>query len=177
MTQLTTSGALHALRLRNAVLGTLAPNATGRRYANAFMTPRRRSPEPPADADRVELPSGLVAWRRTPTSVHGRAVLLHGWESHAGHLDTLADALVAQGMQVFALDAPAHGASPGATAHPLAFAAALTDAVTAVGPVDVAIGHSMGGGAVLLAASEGLPVERVVSIAAPGTRVRQLMGQ
>lgn len=133
------------------------------------MSPRRRSSPPLPGADRLDLPNGLVAWRRTVDSPRGRTVLLHGWESHAGHLTTIADAMVDVGHEVIALDAPAHGASPGTVAHPVAFAQALTDLVATLGTVDVVVGHSMGGGAVLLAASEGLPVERIVTIGAPAS--------
>ncbi|MEO8226010.1 MAG: alpha/beta fold hydrolase [Gemmatimonadota bacterium] len=115
----------------------------------------------------LKLPYGDTAlcgweWGAGPT-----VVLAHGWGSRAGRWATLAPALVESGHRVVAYDAPAHGRSPGLGASLPEFARALSGVTKATGPVFAAVGHSLGGAAIALAASWGLELERAVLIAAP----------
>jgi pimeloyl-ACP methyl ester carboxylesterase len=158
---------LETLRLSNRLLGRVAPDSTAERARRLFFKPRRlpvRSPPPGARREQFGQWSAL---RFTPPAPVGRALLLHGWESGARHLSGLAARLCAQGAEVIALDAPAHGESPGEEAHPIAFAQALLEVGRALGPVDLVVGHSMGGGATLLALAEGLEARAAVLLASP----------
>ncbi|MDX2010999.1 MAG: alpha/beta fold hydrolase [Myxococcaceae bacterium] len=161
---------MRLLRLTNQVLGRVAPGAVGERARQIFMRPRPGRASSLPEAERLVLASGLVAWRRSPrVAPKGRVLALHGWESRAAHLRGLIGPLVDAGAEVVALDAPAHGDSPGREAHPVAFAQALHAAAAALGPFDAAFGHSMGGGALLLALAEGLPVARAAVLGAPSS--------
>jgi pimeloyl-ACP methyl ester carboxylesterase len=68
---------------------------------------------------------------------------------------------------VVALDAPAHGRSPGREADVVLFARALLEAASELPPLHAVIGHSMGGASALLATQLGLRSEALVTIAAP----------
>jgi pimeloyl-ACP methyl ester carboxylesterase len=134
-----------------------------------FMTPRRLPPrdwELPllARAERITLRFGLSAlrWGSGPT-----VLLMHGWEGRPTQFAELIKALVQAGYGVVALDAPAHGRSPGQEANVVGFARALLEAAGELPPLQAVIGHSMGGASALLATQMGLRAGAVVSIAAP----------
>jgi len=153
----------------NATVGWLAPHAVASRMYRGFMTPHER---PPHDwelpllgrAERITLRFGLSAlrWGSGPT-----VLLLHGWEGRPTQFATLIDALVQAGYGVVALDAPAHGRSPGREADVVLFARALLEAASELPPLHAVIGHSMGGASALLATQLGLRAEALVTIAAP----------
>jgi pimeloyl-ACP methyl ester carboxylesterase len=75
---------------------------------------------------------------------HPVALLAHGYASSKEWLFRYGEALAAAGFVCFDVDLPGHGASPrffssSGTAH------MLEEVARAVGPVDVFVGHSMGG--------------------------------
>jgi alpha-beta hydrolase superfamily lysophospholipase len=74
--------------------------------------------------------------------------------------------LVDAGYGVIALDAPAHGRSPGREANVVLFARALLEAASELPPLLAVIGHSMGGASALLATQMGLRCETLVTVAA-----------
>lgn len=153
----------------NASVGLVAPHALASKLRRDFMTPRETLPrdwELPllGLSERVTLRFGLSAlrWGSGPT-----VLLMHGWEGRPTQFAALIKALVKAGYGVVALDAPAHGRSPGQEATVVHFAHALLEAANELPPLKAVIGHSMGGASVLLATQLGLRAEAVVSIAAP----------
>lgn len=153
----------------NASIGLLAPYTLASKLCRAFMTPRTLPPrdwELPllAQAERVTLRFGLSAlrWGSGPT-----VLLMHGWEGRPTQFAELIKVLVNAGYGVVALDAPAHGCSPGREANVVLFARALLEAASELPPLKAVIGHSMGGASALLATQLGLRAEALVSIAAP----------
>src|SRR5690606_22274700 len=153
----------------NATLGRLAPQALASRLRREFMTPRELPPrdwELPllARAERITLRFGLSAlrWGSGPT-----VLMLHGWEGRPTQFAVLIDALVASGYGVVALDAPAHGRSPGREANVVLFARALLEAASELPPLKAVIGHSLGGASALLATQMGLRSDALVTISAP----------
>jgi pimeloyl-ACP methyl ester carboxylesterase len=160
---------LNWVRGFNATVGWVAPHAVASKMRREFMTPRTLPPrdwELPllARSERVTLRFGLSAlrWGSGPT-----VLLMHGWEGRPTQFAGLIDALVQAGYGVIALDAPAHGHSPGREANVVLFARALLEAAAELPPLKAVIGHSMGGASALLATQLGLRAEAVVSIAAP----------
>ncbi|WP_137817974.1 alpha/beta fold hydrolase [Pseudomonas sp. 2FG] len=153
----------------NATVGRLVPQAVASKMRREFMTPREL---PPRDwelpwlgrAERITLRFGLSAlrWGSGPT-----VLLLHGWEGRPTQFAALIEALVNAGYGVIALDAPAHGRSPGHEASVVLFARALLEAAGELPPLQAVIGHSMGGASALLATQLGLRTKAVVSISAP----------
>jgi pimeloyl-ACP methyl ester carboxylesterase len=139
-----------------------------------FRTPRRRPAKPweagvEASGQRHYSPSGLsyLAWELPTPRL--RAVALHGWEGRSTQWGPLALLLNSAGIEVIALDAPGHGKTDGSQADPLIFAKSLEVAVAELGPFDIGMGHSMGGGSLTLALSRGLPLKRAVIIASPAS--------
>ncbi len=167
-----TSPALTAFRASNAVLGRIAPKATGRRVGRTFTTPRPRPLRPwerevEAGAERITLTTGLSALHWAGTGP--RVLALHGWEGRATQFGALAGRLAPTGADITALDGPAHGSSIGTRANPVAFARALIDAERELGHFDVVVGHSMGAAAAGLAVSWGLAADKAVLIAGPSS--------
>ena len=152
-----------------------APSIVTAPVLDRLLHPRRlplRDWEKPALADtlRVTFRSGLSGLRWGDGT--GPVVLaMHGWEGRATHFRYIGEALASAGHSLLALDGPAHGASPGHVAHPRLVAEALIDAAAEIaterGRVHAVIGHSMGGGAVSYALSQGLDADRAVLIAGP----------
>ena len=153
----------------NATVGWVAPHTVASKMRRVFLTPRELPPrdwELPVlgQAERITLRFGLSAlrWGSGPT-----VLLLHGWEGRPTQFAVLIAALVEAGYGVVALDAPAHGRSPGREANVVLFARALLEAASELPPLHAVIGHSMGGSSALLATQLGLRTEALVTIAAP----------
>ena len=99
----------------NGTIGRIAPRWTAERMRRAFMMPGEWPPkdwELPllASSERVTLRFGLsvLRWGEGPA-----VLLLHGWAGRPTQFAHLIEQLVGAGYSVYALDAPAHGRSPG----------------------------------------------------------------
>lgn len=154
------------LQTLGRLLGSLMPSAAARLARRLATRPARGPSRPvPPGAEAITFRFGLAGLRwgdRGP-----RVLALHGWEGRAAQFRGLGERLAARGYQLIALDAPAHGRSPGKEANPLVFADAAVEAASELGPLHAVVGHSMGGAALLLAQSRGLQAGRSVAIAAP----------
>lgn len=149
------------------LVGSLFPGFAARVASVLATRPHRGRAglQVPDGAEPVTFRFGLrgLRWgQRGP-----RILALHGWQGHASQFDALACALAAAGFQVIAVDAPAHGRSPGTRAHAIAFADALLEIAPELGEVHAVVGHSMGGGAALYAMAGGLAADRAVIVASP----------
>lgn len=164
--------------IRNATrtLGEIAPGLVTPPVQDRLVHPRRLAlrdweQAAVASARRLTFRFGLSGLR---WGDRGPVVLaLHGWEGRATQFRYLAEAIVKSGRTLIALDAPAHGHSPGRTAHPRLFAEALIEVAAEItaecGNLETVIGHSMGAGAAAYALANGLPAERAVLIAGPSS--------
>lgn len=162
------------------IFGTLAPAAAGRRAERMFRTTTRR-PRPldeqailinavPLPLDFAGLSLAGYEWRPTAEELDLPPVLLmHGWDSRASQLAPIVRALLTQGHRVLAFDAPGHGDSPDADTTVSTFADLVLQADRRFGPFHAAIGHSVGGAAVALAATRGLRTRRIATLAAPAS--------
>ena len=111
---------------------------------------------------RGGVDAGVYEWGR------GRPVVLaHGWQGRASQWATLVRDLVYEGYRVVAFDAPAHGESPGRHAYLVDWMDALRALQERYGAFHAIVGHSFGGLAALLAVTEGVQSDRVVTVAAP----------
>lgn len=162
---------IRAVRAINRSIGHVAPALAAGLNQRLFVRPRRIAPREwelafEASAHRERIGPGLSVLRAGEGPI---VACLHGWEGRATQFGAMAPALVARGFSVLAIDGPGHGHSTGRIADPILFARALRQVADAVGPLHAVIGHSMGGGASIIALAEGLEAQRLVTIAAPAS--------
>jgi pimeloyl-ACP methyl ester carboxylesterase len=160
---------MKTLRFLDQTVGVVAPALVGRYAARIFVRPREAKPRNMNGWTLLSSPQErhYVAWGKSVVDAKKKVLIIHGWESHAGHMNILTDALNTAGADVVALDAPAHGDAAGETTNAIQFAAALVQVSKDLGPFDALIGHSMGGGAAFIAIADGMRVGKVVTIGSP----------
>jgi pimeloyl-ACP methyl ester carboxylesterase len=104
----------------------------------------------------------------------GRTVLLHhGWQRSRHNMTGFVAPLLEQGFCVVALDAPAHGDSPGRRMSPFAYAQVVLETGRSIDHLEAIVAHSMGAFATIQALHLGLDVRSVVLLAPPS---RSMMG-
>lgn len=97
-----------------------------------------------------------------------KILLVHGWSGRATQFFKLKNFLLARGFQVYSFDGPAHGENKDfKQTHMLEFVEAIERVNMTHGPFYGAIGHSLGGLAILNAYNKGFQVEKIATIAAP----------
>jgi len=161
-----------ALRASQSV----APAAATRLALRLFFTPlplklvARRQPVPaPWRTERWPFEQGaMTAYRRDDPHANERptVLLVHGWAGDALQMLTLADALDQAGLNPVLLDFPGHGRSDGWRATLPQFVRALWAASARLGALHAVVGHSLGALAAANAVANGLPVQRLVLLAA-----------
>lgn len=134
-----------------------------------FLTPRSlaatlRDEELVRQGTTVELACGLAAtsWGEGPT-----VLMAHGWESRRTHWGSFIPALTAAGFRVVAIDAPAHGDSPGDQVSVFDYAQSLIKVGSQLGPLAGVVGHSFGAAAAAIALHLGLNSACAVLISGP----------
>lgn len=163
--------AVQTTMLRSAfgVMGRVSAERSARLASKLFSTPRCR---PFTSEDRVLLERGQTLSLRCGLAAtdwgsekHPIILLVHGWQRHRASLGHFVEPLLAAGKRVIAFDAPAHGDSPGKQTNPLEYSQAILEVGEELGNVEGIIAHSMGGGATLIALSQGLQAQRIVLLA------------
>ena len=141
--------------------------------AERFLRPRPSVPTPRDDellgrGRALELACGLAAtsWGSGPT-----VLLAHGWESRRTHWGAFIPRLLEAGFRAVAVDAPAHGDSPGTKANVLQYGKMLVEVGRELGPLAAIVGHSFGAGASVIALHRGLNADRAVFISGPSSVV------
>lgn len=135
-----------------------------------YATPPRPAPPSPAAARVLEqAETGAFAFENTTVRTYAwgpadgpLCLMLHGWGSKAADLAAFVRPLTRKGWRVLALDAPAHGDSPGsdgaATASMLQFTRLLRTYGATLGGVDALLGHSIGAAACCYASAPESPL-------------------
>ena len=167
---------LSLIRFLLRTLGAVAPGVASWWACRMLMRPARHAQQSweataPGDYDLHVTEGGLVArsWGQGPS-----VLLLHGWAGRYTQFGPLIEALRNAGLKPVTIDPPAHGDSPGSTAHPIAFADAAFAAAEAFTPVAAVVGHSMGAGAVAYSLTLEAYAPRAVLIAGPASMSRVL---
>ena len=93
-----------------------------------------------------------------------KVLLVHGWSGRGTQLVKIADEMLKLGYQVISFDAPAHGKSKGNSSIMTEFIASILELEKHYGTFEFAIGHSLGGMAVLNAIKQNLQVKKAVTI-------------
>src|SRR5882672_1747743 len=147
-------------------LSSVAPQAAGRLAVALTLRTRKRAVPGSFGmlADRFRVRGGEVVVHRLGANTGPRVLLVHGWNGAAPDWMALAEALVADGFAVTALDLPAHGASPGRVSSLPRFVRGVAEANRRHGPFDIWIAHSMGVAAALAALAAGAPARRLILI-------------
>lgn len=155
----------------------LAPRLAGRIAADAFGRSRSKGGRTlfrmPLGAQTFDIAGNDDVRRGYLWKNDGPTVLLvHGWGSDSSSMIGFVKPLLAQGFQVAAFDAPAHGESAGNKTTMTRFVAAVSAAIASLGNVQVIVGHSLGSIAAVAAVAKASPeharaVRRLVLIAAP----------
>ena len=137
-----------------------------------FTTPRALGRYDPQD-----LPEGAKAFRLPYRDVYlsgyvwgggdKTVYLVHGWESHLGHMAGFVAPLLGAGLRVVAFDMPGHGRSAGGATDLLDFAGALEHVIEAKGAAYGVVAHSCGATATLLSLARRSPIPERVALVAP----------
>ncbi|MET0210801.1 MAG: alpha/beta fold hydrolase [Burkholderiaceae bacterium] len=147
----------------------LSPAFTPESAAQAFLTPRRLKPVEAfaegAAHRTVPTPAGTVALHTVGEGP--RVLVLHGWEGQASDMSAFVAPLLGAGMQVIAMDLPAHGASEGRQTSIPQAAVALKAVGEQLGPLHAVIAHSLGCPVLCEAMHAGLDVRRAVLVSGP----------
>ena len=93
-----------------------------------------------------------------------KILLVHGWSGRGTQLFKIADCLVENGYSTISFDAPAHGKSKGSSSIMTEFITAIHEIDKQFGPFEYAVGHSLGGMAVLNVINQNFNVKKVVII-------------
>jgi esterase/lipase len=148
-----------------------APAFAARYFRKIFFTPLRyKIPEKEKPlTESAEKFSLSLEGRHIQGYKWGEGVpvfLIHGWAGRAAQFRKFIPALNQAGYQAIAIDGPAHGQSEGERTNILEFEQVIRIVYEKFKPV-AAIAHSFGGVAMMYAASTGVPVNKLITIASP----------
>ena len=103
-----------------------------------------------------------------------KILLVHGWSGRGTQLVKFADELLNLGYSTISFDAPAHGKSGTKTTLMPEFIASILELEKLYGPFESAIGHSLGGMALLNSVKQGLQLKKLVVIGS-GDKVEDIL--
>ncbi len=95
-----------------------------------------------------------------------KVLLVHGWSGRGTQLYKIADKLLENGFMTISFDAPAHGKSEGKVTLMNEFITVSKFLEEKYGPFEFAIGHSLGGMAILNNIKQGLTIKKAIIIGA-----------
>lgn len=168
------------LRAYFGLVSRLSPGLARRHSERLFTTPPRRAralpPPVPARRETIATAAGDIAlWQAGPADAPA-VLLIHGWGGVGTQLGAFVGPLRARGFRVVWFDQPGHGASGYRPVALPDLVRAIEAIAAACGPLDAAIGHSLGASAVALALRRGLRLSRVALISAPTSMREHLHG-
>jgi len=157
-------------------LGWIFPKAAGRQSFMLFCTPfaakiksHQKSFLNTSTKTRIHFEGKAVQMYRWGT---GRRTILcvHGWQSNTFRWKRFIQAVDHEKYTVVAVDAPAHGGSEGHIMNIPIYARLLKQVFSAIGDVDILVGHSIGGFASMNMMYENpyLRPVKAVFLASPG---------
>lgn len=161
-----------ALLLGLKILGIISPTLLVHYLAKLFTTPfKHKTPKREVDMDRNSKQELILVPdldKKVMVYHYGneprKVLLVHGWSGRGTQLFKFADALRNQGYSTISFDAPAHGKSPGKNSIMTEFISAIKEIDSKYGPFDAAIGHSLGGMALLNSVKSGLKIDSLIVI-------------
>ncbi|GLB51639.1 alpha/beta hydrolase [Neptunitalea chrysea] len=139
---------------------------------NLFMTPiKYKLPkrEHHMDANSIQTTIEIPSLEKKITlytygDSNKKILLSHGWCGRGTQLYKIADALLKEGYSTVSFDAPAHGKSPGKQTNMKEFIEVILELEKQLGPFEAAIGHSLGGMALLNAYKQPKSIKKIITI-------------
>ena len=164
-------------------LARAAAQVDGAHAFEVFCTPALsclRTPDHDLLTQRARYHLRSAEWRRIRTSAYeiqtytywpsnepvASVLLVHGWTGEAAFMGAFAERLRRAGYRAVIMDMPAHGQSEGREASLFDCAQAIVDVAEALGDVEFALGHSIGGMALLTAGEGRYPLRNAYSFQA-----------
>ena len=142
-------------------LSIVSPRKAAKLAFELFCTPYTKTrnyiaPEVFEEAEKLTLTFGMdtvKGFKWTPgENANGKTILIcHGFDSYSYRFNEYVTALLKEGFEVLAFDAPAHGISKGKTISVIQYRNMILGIDKTYGPVDGIMAHSFGGLAVALA--------------------------
>ncbi len=150
---------LKAIRLYYGIAEYINPKLAAKKAFATFCTPRiykvgEKEAKILAEATHSALmfkDRSLKTYEWNTINATQTALLIHGWEGHAGNLGAFVPLLLSKGYNVVAFDAPAHGLSEGKTTNLVDFGEAIYEVLKTKTNVNTVVAHSMGSGALVWA--------------------------
>lgn len=93
-----------------------------------------------------------------------KTLLVHGWSGRGTQFFKIADELLKNDFSVVSFDAPAHGKSPGSKTIMVEFIESILEIDRKFGPFEFAIGHSLGGMALMNAVNNNFKINKLITI-------------
>ncbi|MCC5916579.1 MAG: alpha/beta fold hydrolase [Cryomorphaceae bacterium] len=164
------------LRLTLKFLETVYPPQALKLALKLFFTPL---PFPRPEREKKSFEQGeqqklMVGKKQISVYTWGKSdkkiLLVHGWSGRATQFFKIKNYLLSRGFQVIAFDAPAHGENKDhRQTHMLEFVESIERVNMTYGPFFGAIGHSLGGLAILNAYNKGFKVQKIAMVASPNS--------
>lgn len=153
-------------------LQAISPKLTTQFAAKLFTTPiKHKIPKREFQMDKQSIQDDVLIPsinKTIKTYQYGNSpkkiLLVHGWSGRGTQLVKIADELIKQGYSTISFDAPAHGKSKGNSSIMTEFIASILMLEKKYGPFEFAIGHSLGGMAIINAIKQNLNVKKAVII-------------
>ncbi|GLB50250.1 alpha/beta fold hydrolase [Neptunitalea lumnitzerae] len=142
-------------------------------YAGSlFMTPikfKMPKREFHMDKESVQTPLFIPSLQKeivvyTYGNSDKKILLSHGWCGRGTQLYKIADALLKEGYTTISFDAPAHGKSAGKKSNMKEFIEVILEMEKQYGPFEAAVGHSLGGMALLNAYKQPKSIKKLVTV-------------
>ena len=114
-------------------------------FGTPFMKSVRKGPVKNAEIIHFNLNHKKMNGYRWNHPQNKKVLILHGFGSAAHKFEDYATILVANGFEVLAFDAPAHGNSEGDTTNAIEYCAMIKQIMQKFGPIENFIAHSFGG--------------------------------
>jgi Serine aminopeptidase, S33 len=169
--KLTQRLAIGYVQTKFKLLSVISKKKTAEKAFDVFATPYlksiRKQPVKNAEIIHFHLNDKKVNGYRWNHPQTKKAMILHGFGSAAHKFEDYAIRLVAEGYEVLAFDAPAHGDSEGERTNAIEYCAMIKKVIEQFGPVQSFLAHSFGGISLSLAL-EDIPHDehtRVVFVA------------
>ena len=163
---------LRVVRFTFGILDKIAPPLANRWGFKLFITPFRY---PLPERERIQKAKAeefsfnydgcklnAYKWGEGPI-----VLFMHGWAGRGLQCSEMVQPLVDLGYQVVTFDAQAHGKSEGKTTNLILMAGAMRTLINQLGPIHTLVGHSLGGAVGLYSITQGLEVDRIITISTP----------